>query len=96
MAQIDTLKILLQISDTSQDTLLTNLISVCGDEYKNRTHQTTVDETICNAMCVEKYNKLGNEGTTGGNFSGISETFESDYSEQVKALIRSKTRMVAL
>ena len=96
MAQIDTLRILLQIADSSQDNLLNVLIDQCGQEYLDRTHQDEADENIVNAMVVEKFNKLGNEGVQTMSYSGISESFESDYSESVQKRIRSKARMVTL
>ena len=96
MAQLDTLKTILQISDDSQDALLSTLIEQCSAEYLSRTHQAEADEPIVVKMVVEQYNRLGNEGIQSFNYSGINETFESDYSEQVQKLIRSKTRMVAI
>lgn len=96
MAQTDTLKTLLQIEDDSQDELLGVLIEQCSEEYLSRTHQTEADPSIVNAMVVERYNRLGNEGVQSFNYSGINESYESDYSEQVQRLIRSKARMVTL
>lgn len=95
MAQIDTLKTLLQIDD-SQGVLLGTLIEQCSEEYLRRTHQTVVDEAIVNAMVTERFNRLGTEGVQNIGYSGITESYESDYSEQTRALIRSKTRMVAI
>ena len=96
MAQIDTLKTLLQIEDDSQDTLLGTIIEQCSAEYMRRTHQDEPDESIVNTMVMERYNRLGNEGVQSFNYSGINEMFESDYSESVQKLIRSKARMVTL
>lgn len=96
MANIDTLKTLLQISDTSQDTLLNSLLDQCEAEYIRRTHQSEADDPIVIEMSIERYNKLGNEGISQMNYSGISETYFSDYSDKVVKLIRSKTRMVAI
>lgn len=96
MAQIDTLKTLLQIEDTSQDALLTTLIEQCEAEYLSRTHQSETDDSVVNPMVIEKYNRLGNEGVQSIGYSGINETYESDYSEAVQKLIRSKTRLVTL
>jgi len=95
MAQLDTLKTLLQIDD-SQDALLNTLIEQCSAEYLSRTHQDEADASIVNAMVIEKYNRLGNEGIQSIGYSGITESYESDYSEAVQKLIRSKTRMVAI
>ena len=96
MANIDTLKTLLQISDTSQDTLLQSLLDQCEAEYIRRTHQSEADDPIVIEMSIERYNKLGNEGISHMNYSGVSETYFSDYSDKVVKLIRSKTRMVAI
>ena len=96
MANIDTLKTLLQISDNSQDTLLQTLLDQCEAEYIRRTHQTDADDSIVIEMSVERYNQLGNEGVQQMNYSGISESYFSDYSDKVIKLIRSKTRMVTL
>jgi hypothetical protein len=95
MAQIDTLRTLLQIDD-SQYVLLNALIEQCEAEYLRRTHQDETDTSIVNAMVIEKYNRLGNEGVQSIGYSGINETYESDYSESVQKLIRSKTRLVTL
>ena len=95
MAQIDTLRTLLQIDD-SQDVLLNALIEQCEAEYLRRTHQNETDASIVNAMVIEKYNRQGNEGVQSIGYSGINETYESDYSESVQKLIRSKTRLVTL
>ena len=96
MAQIDTLKTLLQIEDTSQDALLTTLIEQCSAEFLSRTHQAEADESVVTPMVIEKYNKLGNEGVQSIGYSGINESYESDYSEATQKLIRSKTRLVAI
>jgi hypothetical protein len=96
MANIDTLKTLLQISDNSQDTLLQTLLDQCEAEYIRSTHQSEADAPIVIEMSIELYNKLGNEGISHMNYSGITETYFSDYSDKVVKLIRSKTRMVAI
>ena len=95
MAQLDTLRTILQI-DNSQDELLFTLIEQCSAEYLRRTHQTEADEAIVNKMVIETFNRLGNEGIQSISYSGIGETYESDYSEQTQKLIRSKTRLVAI
>lgn len=90
------LKTILQIADNSQDGLLTALIAQCELEFCSRTHQEDPTDSIVDLMVIERYNKLGNEGATSISYSGISESFESDYSESVQKLIRSKARMIAI
>lgn len=96
MARLDTLKTYLQITDTSIDTQLEAILDLCEAEYLSRTHQTEADDNIVIEMAIERYNQLGNEGISQLNYSGISESYFSDYSDKVKALIRSKTRLVTL
>jgi len=96
MAQIDTLKTLLQIEGSARDSVLEAILEQCKAEYLLRTHQSTVDNDIVTAMSVERYNKLGNEGVQSLNYSGIQETYFSDYSAGVTAMLRSKTRMITL
>ena len=96
MARLDTLKTYLQITDTSIDTQLEAILDLCEAEYLSRTHQTEADDNIVIEMAIERYNQLGNEGIQQINYSGINEHYYSDYSDKVKALIRSKTRLVTL
>ena len=96
MARLDTLKTYLQISDTSIDTQLEAILDLCEAEYLSRTHQTEADDNIVIEMAIERYSQLGNEGVQQMNYSGITEHYYSDYSDKVKALIRSKTRLVAI
>ena len=96
MARLDTLKTYLQISDTSIDTQLEAILDLCEAEYLSRTHQTDADDNIVIEMTIERYNQFGNEGIQQMNYSGISEHYYSDYSDKVKALIHSKTRLVTL
>lgn len=93
---LESLKTILQIADTSQDVLLNTLVIQCEEEFLARTHQEEPTDSIVDLMVIERYNKLGNEGATSISYSGISESFESDYSESVQKLIRSKARMIAI
>lgn len=96
MATLDTLKTYLQITDTSIDAQLETILDLCEAEYLRRTHQTEADDSIVIEMAIERYHQFGNEGLTSMNYSGISEVYSSDYSGKVKALIRSKTRLITL
>lgn len=96
MARLDTLKTYLQITDSSLDTQLGTILQLAEDEYLRRTHQAEADDAIVIEMAIERYAKLGNEGLASMNYSGIAESYTSDYSERVRALIRSKTRLISL
>lgn len=98
MAQLDDLKTMLQIGDADATAIsqLELLISICEDQYLKRTHQTAADEPTVNAMVIEKWNKMGNEGISSIGYSGISEAYSSDYSDEIQKLLRSQTRLVVL
>lgn len=85
------LKIMLKITDDSKDPLLLELLSLCKEEALTITRQSDEDKllTVIRLMAVEKYNKLGSEGLQSVNYSGIAESYETDYSpETVKMLNR--------
>ena len=98
MAQIDTLETLLQIdaSDSAAVAQLELLIGICSGQYLARTHQEAADENTVNMMVIEKWNQLGNEGISSISYSGISEAYSSDYSEEVQKMLRAQTRLVVL
>lgn len=94
--ELKRLKNMLQITDNNSDSLLTELLLQCEEEAIAITHQTDSAKLlpIIRLMAVEKYNKLGNEGINSIGYSGITESYKTDYSEQVVRLLKSKTRLV--
>lgn len=98
MNELEKLKALLQIADNSQDALLTALLVQCEDEAVTITHQTDSSTLlpIIRLMAIEKFNKLGNEGISSISYSGISESYITDYSEQVQKMLNSKKRLMII
>ena len=98
MTELEKVKALLQIADSSQDTLLTVLLEQAADEALTITQQTDSSELapVIRLMVVEKFNRLGTESVTSISYSGIAETYTTDYSAQVVKLLNSKKRLIAL
>ena len=46
------------------------------------------------AMVMEDFNRMGNGGLANQNFSGVSESYNQDYSEQVYRQLRRHRRLV--
>ena len=83
---LDKIKILLNITDDSQDDLLQVLVSLCKDEaidFCNLSEYTEKLDSAIIAMVIERYNKIGTEGQTSISSSGISDSYIDGYSEIV-------------
>ena len=98
---IDKIKLLLNIKDddSSQDELLTTLIAICKEEayiYCNLEEYTDKLDFIIIQMVIEKYNRIGSEGTVSQSSSGVSAKYDSFYSEKVVRLLNKhrKVKMV--
>lgn len=88
---LETIKLMLGISDTSKDALLNCLIdnakafavSYCGlAEYS-----IALDNAVIK-MILEDFNKLGSEGISGKSFSGLSENYNEDYSPAIYSILK--------
>ena len=98
---IDKIKLLLNIKDddSSQDELLTTLIAICKEEayvYCNLEEYSDKLDFIIIQMVIEKYNRIGSEGTVSQSSSGASASYDSFYSEKVVRLLNKyrKVKMV--
>lgn len=83
---IDKIKALLNIQDTSKDALLEVLIDDAKAfvlVYCNIDAYITDLDSIVIRMVLESYNKLGAEGISNRNYSGISESYTNDYSPAI-------------
>lgn len=91
------IKLLLGITDNTKDTLLTYLINSTIDEVKAYCHRSVLDNTLNTAvemMVVYKYNRIGTEGLSSENYSGVSFNYSDDYPDTIKRLLNSKRKLV--
>lgn len=93
---LDRIKLLLNISNDEKDELITTLITMCKDEaraYCNFKEYKTELDNIIVYMVVESYNRLGSEGTTSQQASGISASYESFYSDKIIRMLNKHRRV---
>ena len=92
------IKLLLGISSTEKDNLLTLLIQQAEDEAKDFTHREDVCElqSTIERMVVYNYNRLGTEGLNSESYSGTSYNYASDYPEQILKMLKRYRKIVTL
>lgn len=93
---LDKIKLLLSIVDDTADDLLNTLIAICKEEayiYCNLPEYNEKLDNIVVFMVIEKYNRIGSEGTESQSASGISATYESFYSEKIVKMLNKHRRV---
>lgn len=83
-------------NDESVDELLLTLIALCKDEayiYCNLEQYDEVLDYIVIQMVIERFNRIGSEGTTAQSTSGISTTYDSFYSQKVERMLNKHRRV---
>ena len=83
---LERIKLLLNISDESKDALLGELIDNATEFAQNFINNDAALEnltgTIVN-MVLYDYNRMGTEGLTSENYSGVSFGYASGYSDDI-------------
>ena len=95
---LEQIKLLLNISDDENDELLATLISLCKDEayvYCNLAEYDSKLDFVVVQMVIERYNRIGSEGTKSQSSSGISASYSEFYSDKVVKLL-NKNRKVKM
>lgn len=100
MAQLDDLKILLGKTDTSEDDLLSLLLTHAGQKVLDRAYPYDATAAVVPdrylgkqvEIAVYLYNKRGAEGQTAHSENGINRTYES--SDVPESLMRGITPFV--
>ena len=93
---LEKIKILLGIKDDSRDELLNVIIALCKDEAIDfcnlKEYSNKLDSAVIN-MVIERYNKLGTEGTTSVSTNGINESYIDGYSEITLSKLRKNRKV---
>ena len=87
---LEKIKLLLNCLDDNQDELIATLISLCKEEayiYCNLPEYDNKLDFIVIQMVIEKYNRIGSEGTTSQKSSGVSASYDSFYSDKIVRLL---------
>ena len=83
---LERIKLLLNITDESKDALLNELIDNATEFAQNYiNNDAALDNltgTIVN-MVIYDYNRMGTEGLTSENYSGVSFGYASGYSDDI-------------
>lgn len=92
---IYTIKLLLGISDTSKDDLLTALLNDTIEEVQTYIRSYDLDglESVINQIVVIKYNRLTSEGLSSESYNGASFGYLSDYPESIQKALKAKRRV---
>lgn len=94
---LDKIKLLLnKANDSTVDELIELLISLCKDEayiYCNLPEYDKQLDYIVIQMVIERFNRIGSEGTTNQSTSGISTTYDSFYSEKVRKMLNKHRKV---
>ena len=95
---LENIKLLLSISSTEKDNLLTLLIQQAEDEAKDFTHREDICElqSTIERMVVYNYNRIGTEGLNSESYSGTSYNYTSDYPEQILKMLKRYRKIVTL
>lgn len=94
---LDRIKLLLnKENDDGIDELLLVLITLCKEEayiYCNLDEYDDALDYIVIQMVIERYNRIGSEGTTAQSSSGASATYDSFYSQKVERMLNKHRKV---
>lgn len=83
---LERIKLLLNIADESKDALLEELIDNAEEFALNYTNNTAAMTSLTGtiiAMVIYDYNRMGTEGLTSENYSGVSFGYTAGYSDDI-------------
>lgn len=95
------LKLLLGVEETDRerDPLLSLLLDRAEETARALCRlpaEAAVDDGLILRMAAEDLNRLGSEGLSYKNYGNLMETYHSDYSDGVKALLRRYRRLAVI
>lgn len=90
---LENVKLLLGITSTDKDQLITLLIDLATQEAVNFTNaQVPALTPIILQMVVYKYNRLGTEGLESESYSGLTYDYISDYPDYITNQLKNYNR----
>lgn len=96
---IDDLKVLLGITDTTQDALLNLLLSKATTKFQNYCHRTDIPDNAQSSIvdyAIILYNRRGSEGLNSESYSGVNNNFETGIPQTIKTEWNDFAKMVTL
>lgn len=97
---VSKLKLLLSLTDDTQDDLISLLVEMAKEEAVTFCHldeyDTKLDQVVMK-MVIQNYNKIGNEGFNSSSFGGVmTEQYMNGYSEDVLTNLRRFRKLVSI
>lgn len=99
MAQLEKLKIRLEIKDTTQDELFNMVLEDAETEildYCNRDVLLPRMLGLQRELAIVYYNRLGSEGESSRSEGGVSVSYSTDIPENIKKRLNSYRRLKAV
>lgn len=99
MAQLEKLKIRLEIKDTTQDELFNMVLEDTETEildYCNRDVLLPRMLGLQRELAIVYYNRLGSEGESSRSEGGVSVSYSTDIPENIKRRLNSYRRLKAV
>lgn len=99
MAQLEKLKIRLEIKDTTQDELFNMVLEDAETEildYCNRDVLLPRMLGLQRELAIVYYNRLGSEGESSRSEGGVSVSYSTDIPENIKRRLNSYRRLKAV
>lgn len=96
---LEKIKLLLSQTNDDNDELLSTLIALCKEEayiYCNLEEYDEKLDFIVIQMVIERFNRIGSEGTTSQSFSGMSANYDSFYSDKVVRFLNKHRKVRAI
>ena len=92
------IKLLLGITDSSEDDKLELLIDMCTSEAKNYTHNDSIEgyDNVIEDMVIYSFNNLGSENLKSESYSGVKFDYRDDYPESILRQLRSHRKVVVI
>jgi len=88
---LERIKLLLNITDDSKDALLNELIDNATEFAQNYINNDDALDNLTGtiiAMVIYDYNRMGTEGLSSENYSGMSFSYTAGYSDDIMKQLR--------
>jgi hypothetical protein len=99
LSTLQRVKTILGITDTLQDAILTVLVEDTEQEFADYCNRIDIPDTACNVlaqMTVYRYNRLNAEGIASQGYSGVSQSYEADYSRSIISQLNKYRKLQVL
>lgn len=93
---LENVKLMLGITDTSKDDLLSLLIENATQEVLTYTNQKSINDSLNTAILlvvVYNFNRIGTEGVDSEGYSGVNFAYSSDYPDSIMRLLKKQKKI---